>query len=80
MGFDSKTGKTGNEQVCAISVGEHVWVTGRDGEYVVVGVDQENGRLQVLKVGSLRGLESVLTKNVRAVLVPKAGDAKSNAA
>jgi len=63
------------EQACGISVGEHVWVSGRDGEYVVMGVDREKGRLQVLQMGNLGGLESVAADTVRAVLAPKSGEA-----
>ena len=51
LGFRVKIGDSGGAAECAISVGEHVWVLGREGEYVVMGVDRLNGRLQVLRVG-----------------------------
>lgn len=72
MGLKGKIGDSEPAKECAISVGEHVWVSGRRGEYVVMGVDREQGYLQVLRVGRLSGLETVPMKNVRAVLAPKA--------
>lgn len=75
MGFRLRNAGTGAVRECAISVGEHVWVTGRDGEYVVMGLDRESGKLQVLRMGNLGGLESVPMDSVRAVLAPKSGAA-----
>lgn len=75
VGFRRKTRETGAEPASGISVGEHVWVSGRDGEYVVMGVDRENGQLQVLRLGNLGGLETVAADSVRAVLAPKSGQA-----
>ena len=76
MGFKDKIGDFQTAEQCAISVGEHVWVSGRRGEYVVMGVDRGQGWLQVLRVGRLSGLESVPMKSVRAVLMPpKSGEA-----
>jgi len=69
---NSKIGESAAAEECAISVGEHVWVSGRTGEYVVMGVDREKGRLQVLRVGSTSGLESMPVTSVRAVLAPRA--------
>lgn len=72
MGFENKTREPGAAGECAISVGEHVWVSGRRGEYVVVEVDRAKGRLQVLRVGTKGALERVPVTSVRAVLAPKA--------
>ncbi|MFZ0393764.1 MAG: hypothetical protein WCF17_08215 [Terracidiphilus sp.] len=72
MGFKDKTRESGASGECAISVGEHVWVSGRAGEYVVMGVEREKAGLQVLRVGTKSVLESVPLTSVRAVLAPKA--------
>lgn len=80
MGFRVKFGDSNGAAECAISVGEHVWVLGREGEYVVMGVDRTNGRLQVLRLGSKSGMESVPLWSVRAVLAPKGGEAHESAA
>lgn len=72
LGLKYKTTEPGTAGECAISVGEHVWVSGRKGEYVVVEVDREKGRLEVLRVGTKSALKSVPVTSVRAVLAPKA--------
>jgi hypothetical protein len=58
-------------------VGEHVWVDGREGEFVVMDVDHENSRLQILEVGQVARLESVPATSVRVVLPPKSEPASS---
>lgn len=75
MIFKSKIRETGSAGECAIRVGEHVWVSGREGEYVVVEVNRAMGQLQVLRVGTKSGLDTVQVTSVRAVLVPKTGEA-----
>ena len=52
-------------------IGEHVWVDGREGEFVVMDVDHEKSRLQILEVGRMARLESVPATSVRVVLPPK---------
>jgi hypothetical protein len=80
LGLNNKTRESGAGGECAISVGEHVWVSGRREEYVVMGVDCEKERLQVLRVGATSGLESVPLTSVKAVLAPKTGEAHPTAA
>ncbi len=72
MRIEGRGGLDESKPECAISVGEHVWVSGRKGEFVVMGVDRARGRLQVLRVGEVHGLENVPARSVRAVLAPKA--------
>ena len=80
VGFEHKTREAEAEPASGISVGEHVWVSGLEGEYVVIEVDREKGQLQVLRTGNLSGLERVAADSVRAVLAPKIGEANSTAA
>ena len=80
LGHKGKTRESDSGPECAIRVGEHVWVSGRLGEYVVIGVDHRQGRLQVLRAGATSGLESVPLTSVRAVLAPKVGEANPTAA
>ncbi len=72
LGHKYKTREPGDEGECAISVGEHVWVSGRRGEYVVMAVDRAKGRLEVLRVDAKIAVENVPVTSVRAVLAPKA--------
>lgn len=64
-------------QSCAVGVGEHVWVDGREGEFVVLGVDQKHQTLQLLPVGQVGRLETLPAASVRAVLPPKPQSSKS---
>ncbi|HWE85536.1 MAG TPA: hypothetical protein VG267_11365 [Terracidiphilus sp.] len=80
MGLRRKATEAGAEPASGICVGEHVWVSGLEGEYVVIEVDREKGQLRVLRTGNLGGLESVAADSVRAVLAPKTGEMNPTAA
>jgi hypothetical protein len=55
----------------AFEVGEHVFVDGRDGEFVVVEVDRNTQTLQLLLVRSVGRIENFPASSVRIVLPPK---------
>ncbi len=55
----------------AFEVGEHVFVDGRDGEFVVVEVDRKTQTLQRLPVSSVGRIENFSASSVRIVLPPK---------
>jgi hypothetical protein len=59
-------------------VGEHVFIDGREGEFVVVEVDRNAHTLQLLPVGSSGRIETVSPTRIRIVLPPKpkSGDEK----
>ncbi|UWZ86560.1 hypothetical protein [Occallatibacter riparius] len=55
----------------SFEVGEHVFVEGRDGEFVVVEVDRNSQSLQLLPVRKPGRIERFPTSSVRIVLPPK---------
>jgi hypothetical protein len=55
----------------AFEVGEHVFVDGRDGEFVVVEVDRDTQTLQLLPVRSIGRIENFSASSVRIVLPPR---------
>jgi hypothetical protein len=52
-------------------VGEHVFVDGRDGEFVVVEVDRNTQTLQLLPMRSMVRIENFPASSVRIVLPPR---------
>jgi hypothetical protein len=58
-------------QSYAFEVGEHVFVDGRNGEFVVVEVNRNSHTLQLLPVGSMGRIETCPAAGVRIVLPPK---------
>jgi hypothetical protein len=52
-------------------VGEHVYVEGRSGEFIVVEVDREQQMLQLLPLGRVGRLEGFPAASVRIVMPPK---------
>ena len=52
----------------AFEVGEHVFVDGRDGEFVVVEVDRNTQTLQLLPTRSMGRIENVPASSIRIVL------------
>jgi hypothetical protein len=65
-GTQSKT-----DQGYAFEIGEHVFVDGRDGEFVVVEVDRNTQSLQLLPVRTFGRIEHFPASSVRIVLPPK---------
>jgi hypothetical protein len=55
----------------AFEVGEHVFVDGHDGEFVVVEVDRNTQTLQLLPTRSIGRIEHFPASSVRIVLAPK---------
>jgi hypothetical protein len=55
----------------AFEVGEHVFVEGRDGQFVVVEVDRNTQTLQLLSMRSIGRIENFCASSVRIVLPPK---------
>jgi hypothetical protein len=58
-------------QSYAFEVGEHVFVDGRDGEFVVVEVNRNSHTLQLLPVGPIGRIETCPAAGVRIVLPPR---------
>jgi hypothetical protein len=52
-------------------VGEHVFVDGRDGEFIVREIDRSSHTLQVLPAGRAGRIETVPAASVRIVMPPK---------
>lgn len=55
----------------SFEVGEHVFVEGRDGEFVIVEVDRNSQSLQLLPVRTSGRIEHFPISSVRIVLPPK---------
>ncbi len=55
----------------AFEVGEHVFVDGRDGEFVVVEVDRNTQTLQLLPMRSSGRIENFPASSIRIVLAPR---------
>jgi hypothetical protein len=65
-------------QSYSFEVGEHVFVDGREGEFVVVEVDRNEHTLQLLPMDSSGRIETFPAARIRIVLPPKSksGDEK----
>lgn len=59
------------DQGYTFEIGEHVFVEGRDGEFVVVEVDRNTQSLQLLPVRTFGRIEHFPASSVRIVLPPK---------
>jgi hypothetical protein len=65
---DSQLGSTRNY---GFEVGEHVFVDGHDGEFVVIEIDRASHMLQLLPVGRVGRIENFSAASVRIVMPPK---------
>lgn len=54
----------------AFEIGEHVFVHGHDGEFVIVSIDRNAQTLQLLPVRSIGRIENVPAASVRIVMPP----------
>jgi hypothetical protein len=58
-------------QKYSFGIGEHVWVDGRDGEFVVVEVNRKDESLQLLPLGQIGRIVTAPASSVRVVVPPK---------
>lgn len=63
--------QTKSTQGYGFEVGEHVFVDGRNGEFVVVDIDRGSQTLQLLPVGRVGRIELISAARVRIVMPPK---------